>query len=215
MLIAYYDLGVLGGKVLIYEACSPYFHPVKTFLKLKCIFMACILRILLGAFILMCSVINWLEIRYGKVTSQWDIVRKIKVKMCDIFSIPPHDKVRGTFIMGRDDITKLKNLILSRRSSLTHVTSFTVTCAYAWTCLIKSEDVTGEEIDENGTEFFLCAADCRAQLNSPLPPNYFGNCLVGYTASTRHADLVENEGFTIGAEIIGEAIRKSHVSWLL
>lgn len=87
-LIAYYDLGVLGGKVLIYEACSPNFHPVKTFVKLKCIVMACIFRILLGAFILMCSVINWLEIRYGKVTSPGCFDMNLVVWVAWALSVP-------------------------------------------------------------------------------------------------------------------------------
>lgn len=156
---------------------------------------------------------------YEQAISQWDMMKKYKVEMCDLFSIPSHDKVRGTFIIGRDDIIKLKSLILSKRPDLTHVTSFTVTCAYVWTCLIKSEIATSrdQEIDKNGIEFFLFAADCRARLNPPLPPNYFGNCIVGYIASTRHIDLVGNEGFIIGAKIIGEVIQKKRKDeeWIL
>ncbi|OIT39989.1 PREDICTED: malonyl-coenzyme:anthocyanin 5-O-glucoside-6'''-O-malonyltransferase-like [Nicotiana attenuata] len=152
---------------------------------------------------------------YGLGKSIWDEIKKYKLVLCD--TTTPPDKVRGTFIVSRDDILKLKNLILSRRPNLTHVTSFTVTCAYIWTCLIKSEAATGEEIDENGVEFFGCAADCRARVNPPIPQTYFGNCIVGYVARTRHADLAGKEGFTIAVELIGETIQKrmKDEEWIL
>ncbi|KAJ8556175.1 hypothetical protein K7X08_022933 [Anisodus acutangulus] len=147
--------------------------------------------------------------------SIWEEMKKHNLDMRDI--VTPSDKVRGTFTITRDDIGKLKNLILSRRPSLTHVTSFIVTCAYVWTCLIKSEDTIGEEIDENVMEFFGCAADCRARFNPPLPPSYFGNCLVGYVARIRHADLGRKEGFTIAVELIRESIQKrmNDEEWIL
>ncbi|KAM3343567.1 hypothetical protein P3S68_025656 [Capsicum galapagoense] len=128
------------------------------------------------------------------------------IEMRDV--MPSSNKVQAAFIIRRDDIEKLKNLILSRKSNLTHVTSFTVTCAYVWTCLIKSQDAIGEKIDENGIEFFGCAANCRVRLDPPLPSSYFGNCIVGYIAKTRHVDLAGNEGFIIAVELIGEAIQK-------
>ncbi|MCE2055157.1 CDK-activating kinase assembly factor mat1 [Datura stramonium] len=145
---------------------------------------------------------------HGQGMSIWDDM-KHKLDMSSIIvTPPPPDKVRGTFIIGRDDITKLKKLIFSRRSNLTHVTSFTATCAYVWTCLIKSEVAIGKEIDENITEFFLCAADCRSRLNPPLPQSYFGNCLVSVITKASHADLAGKEGFTIAVELIGETIQK-------
>ncbi|XP_059301404.1 phenolic glucoside malonyltransferase 1-like [Lycium ferocissimum] len=137
----------------------------------------------------------------------WDeILKKYKPEMHDINMIPL-DKVRGTFIIGRDNITKLKNLILSRRPSQAHVTSFTITCAYVWTCLIKSETAIQEEIDENVLEFFGFVADCRSRLNPPLPRSYFGNCLVTLITKASRLDLVGKEGFTIAAELIGETIQ--------
>ncbi|KAK4726543.1 hypothetical protein R3W88_031460 [Solanum pinnatisectum] len=109
----------------------------------------------------------------------WDVMKTFKVEMRDIIVIPDIDKVRCTFIIGHNEITKLKNFILSRRPSLAHVTSFTITCAYVWTCLVKSEVTTIEIIDETVMEFFVCTADCRARINPPLPPSYFGNCVWG------------------------------------
>ncbi|KAM3204267.1 hypothetical protein P3L10_027676 [Capsicum annuum] len=116
--------------------------------------------------------------------------------------IPFYDRsVRGTFTIRRDDIEKLKILMLLRRpSTLTHVTSFTVMYAYVWTCLVKSEYAIREEIiDDNVMEFFICAAD------------------LAFIARTRHADLSGKEGFTIAVELIGEVIQKrmEDEEWIL
>ncbi|KAH0705266.1 hypothetical protein KY289_010342 [Solanum tuberosum] len=149
----------------------------------------------------------------------WNVMKTFKVEMRDIIVIPNIDKVRCTFVISHNEITKLKNLILSKRPNLAHVTSFTVTCAYVWTCLIKSEATTiGEkEIDENAMEYFVCAADCRARINPPLPPSYFGNCIMGYVTQTRRIDLIGEEGFTIAVELIGEVIQKrmKDEEWIL
>ncbi|KAM3343530.1 phenolic glucoside malonyltransferase 1-like [Capsicum galapagoense] len=146
---------------------------------------------------------------YGQGMSIWKEMKKRNLEMRDNVTLPEH-KVRSTFTIRRDDIEKLKNLISSRRrNTLTPVTSFTITCAYLWTCLIKSEDAIKEDImDDNLTEFFGCEGDCRTRFNPPLPQSYFGNCIVGYFARTRHADLAGKEGFTTAVEIIRESIRK-------
>ncbi|WMV49086.1 hypothetical protein MTR67_042471 [Solanum verrucosum] len=155
---------------------------------------------------------------YGQGMFIWEEMKKKNLDMRDIMTPPPEHKVRGTLItIRRDDIEKLKNLILKSRrqgssTTLTHVTSFTVTCAYVWSCLIKSKDAIGEEMiidDSVIMESFGCAGDFRARFNPPLPQSYFGNCIVGcVTRSIRHVDLVGKEGFEIAVELIGEVIKK-------
>ena len=61
---------------------------------------------------------------------------------------------------------------------LLHISSFTVTYAYTWACIVKARVWSGEEGSENELEHFGFVADCRARLDPPLPENYFGNCLV-------------------------------------
>lgn len=138
----------------------------------------------------------------------WDGMKKYMTEMNNVIVTPPNDIVRGTFIIRRDDIQKLKNLISSRRPRLTHVTSYTVTCSYIWTCLIKSEAATHEVIDKNVMEYFSCSVDYRSRFDPPLPSSYFGNCIIWYISRIRHVDLAGNEGFTIAAESIGETIDK-------
>ncbi|XP_049345604.1 phenolic glucoside malonyltransferase 1-like [Solanum verrucosum] len=148
---------------------------------------------------------------YGLRDYIWEETKKHKKEIrSDIIVTPCHDNnniARGTFTIGRDHIEKLKNLISFRRPSLTHVTSYTVTCGYAWSCLVKSEDAA-EIIDENLMEYFGCAVNCRARFDPPLPSSYFGNCIVWYIASTKHVDLVGDEGFMIATESIAEIIYK-------
>lgn len=153
---------------------------------------------------------------YGQGKTIWEEIKKQHLEMRDIVTPSPGHRLRGTFTIRKDDIEKLKNLILCsrrRRSGDTlthHVTSFTVTCAYVWTCLIKSEDAIREKmiIDDNLMEFFGCAGNYRARFNPPLPQSYFGNCLVGYIARASHVDLAGKQGFTTAVQLIGEAIQK-------
>ncbi|KAG5579377.1 hypothetical protein H5410_050004 [Solanum commersonii] len=145
---------------------------------------------------------------YGLKGLLWDKMKKHKSTADHVILTPPDNIVRGTFIITRNEIEKLKNLISSRRPSLTHVTSYTVTCGYVWACLIKSEDNTDIIIDDNVMEYFSCTVDYRARFDPPLPLSYFGNCVVWYIVKTRHVDLVGNEGFIIAAESIGETIHK-------
>ncbi|XP_060178985.1 phenolic glucoside malonyltransferase 1-like [Lycium barbarum] len=117
--------------------------------------------------------------------------------------VPQLGEPKDTLGFKSAPVLAIQNLILSRRLSLTHVTFFIVTCAYVWTCLIKSEAAIGEDIDDN--------------FNPPLPPSYFGNCIVGYIARIRHADLAGKEGFTIAVELIRESIQKrmNDEEWIL
>ncbi|KAH0719905.1 hypothetical protein KY284_004935 [Solanum tuberosum] len=147
---------------------------------------------------------------YGLRDHLWEDSKKYKKEIrSDIIVTPCHDNniVRGTFTIRQDHIEKLKNLISLRRPSLTHVTSYTVTCGYVWSCLVKSENAT-EIIDENVMEYFGCSVNYRARFDPPLPSSYFGNCIIWYIASAKHVDLVGNEGFTIATESISEIIYK-------
>ncbi|KAK6777247.1 hypothetical protein RDI58_023964 [Solanum bulbocastanum] len=138
---------------------------------------------------------------YEQGTIIWDEMKQNMPEIGDIIMTPYLDRVR-------DDVVKLKNLILSRRPNISYVTSFTITCAYIWTFLIKSKFVIEEEmIDENAMEIFGCVADCRSRLNPPLPQSYFGNCLVTIVSKSSRIDLVGKEGFIVAVEVIGEAIK--------
>lgn len=143
----------------------------------------------------------------GLATKFWNQMSIFKIE-----SLPlnfPTNKVRATYILLESDIKKLKDLVIFKRPTLVHASSFTVTTAYVWTCLVKATAATtGDETDGEGTEYFAFAVDARRRLNPPAPPTYFGNCLgLVYTEST-HEQLKGNDGFLIAAELIGELISK-------
>ncbi|KAG8391693.1 hypothetical protein BUALT_Bualt01G0213800 [Buddleja alternifolia] len=89
----------------------------------------------------------------------------------------PNNKLRSTFILQKDEIQILKNLVLERKPGFVRLSSFTVITAYVWSCLVKSAKKSGENVDENEPEYFGFAVDARRRLEPPLPAAYFGNCL--------------------------------------
>ncbi|CAH9096168.1 unnamed protein product [Cuscuta europaea] len=146
-------------------------------------------------------------------TIYWDYVKNVNFEETHNAHRLPRttDKVRSTFVVTRDDIQRLKNHILKRGRDSLHVSTFTVTCSYTWSCLVRSRRQTYKEDENDGEleemENFLCAADCRGRLDPPLPKNYFGNCVVPCLASIREKDLIGDEGVRKAAEGIGESIR--------
>nr|XP_027060931.1 malonyl-coenzyme A:anthocyanin 3-O-glucoside-6''-O-malonyltransferase-like [Coffea arabica] len=120
----------------------------------------------------------------------------------------PTNKVRDTLVMHQSDVQRLKQIVLEKCPKLSRVSTFTVTCAYVWTCLIKSRRASGEEIKENDLEHFMIGADCRSLIASPLPANYFGNCLVNCIITAKTVELMQESGFIKAAGLIGEVIRE-------
>ncbi|KAL2466403.1 HXXXD-type acyl-transferase family protein [Abeliophyllum distichum] len=140
----------------------------------------------------------------------WELLKKSRPVESPPLTFPLN-KVRATFIITRDDIQKLKNIVLAKRPNMAHLTTFTVVCAHLWVCLVKSR---AEEVGEDEPEYFGFAADCRARLSPSLPSNYFGNCLAFVKAESTHGGLKGNDGFLIAAILIGEAIRLVFDSWM-
>ncbi|KAL3509529.1 hypothetical protein ACH5RR_028930 [Cinchona calisaya] len=137
----------------------------------------------------------------------WNQIRKKKFEGAQPLYAPANN-VRATFIMHQSDVQRLKKMVSEKCPKLSHVTTFTVTCAYIWTCMIKSRKASGEEIKENDLEHFMFGADCRSLMVPPVPPNYFGNCLVYCIITEKTTQLMqEEEGFFIASKLMGEAIR--------
>ncbi|KAG8391692.1 hypothetical protein BUALT_Bualt01G0213700 [Buddleja alternifolia] len=120
----------------------------------------------------------------------------------------PINKVRSTYILRKNDIQKLKNLIQAKKLNLTYLSSFTITTAYIWTCLIKSATAAGEDVNDTEPEHFVFAVDARRRLDSPVPATYFGNCVAFGATKDMHGKLKGDEGLFVAAELIGEVIVK-------
>ncbi|CAN0901776.1 Coumaroyl-CoA:anthocyanidin 3-O-glucoside-6''-O-coumaroyltransferase 1 [Linum grandiflorum] len=111
-------------------------------------------------------------------------------------------KVRATFLIDGDTISRLKASLPFKASA------FVVTSAFVWTSLIKYLE---EEDDGEGIEIidsYMFVADCRGRLDPPLPETYFGNCLSGVRASVKRGDLVGEDGFVIAAREITAKIKE-------
>ncbi|KAF9601661.1 hypothetical protein IFM89_021183 [Coptis chinensis] len=124
--------------------------------------------------------------------------------------IDPTDKVRSTFVITQTDIKRLKEWILSRLSTPPlHLSTFVVTCAYVWTCLVKATwGENGANASEDQIKYFGFSIDCRSRLDPPLPKTYFGTCICGEIVSAKQSDLVGLDGIAIAAELIGTVIKK-------
>ncbi|MFS7949322.1 putative anthocyanin 6''-O-malonyltransferase [Helianthus anomalus] len=113
----------------------------------------------------------------------------------------PIDKVRATFVLPKTMLNKLKSLVLTQLPTLAYVSSFTVACAYIWSCIAKTRD--------NGVQMFGFTIDCRTRMNPPFPAAYFGNCLGGCMAMENTKRLTGKEGFVTAAKLIGESLHKT------
>ncbi|KAI7749094.1 LOW QUALITY PROTEIN: hypothetical protein M8C21_015585 [Ambrosia artemisiifolia] len=122
--------------------------------------------------------------------------------------VGPTDRVRATFVLARTHINGLKKHVLTQLPSLEYVSSFTVTCGYLWSCIVKSLVKVGEKKGEDELEQFVIAVDCRSRLDPPLPTTYFGNCSAPCVVSIKHGVLIGESGFVIAAKLIGEGINK-------
>ncbi|GJU86743.1 malonyl-coenzyme A:anthocyanin 3-O-glucoside-6''-O-malonyltransferase-like protein [Tanacetum coccineum] len=113
----------------------------------------------------------------------------------------PTDKLRATFIFTRSVINQLKNTVSTQLPTLAYVSSFTVACAYIWSCMAKARN------DE--LQLFGFTIDCRARMDPQVPPAYFGNCVGGCIAVTKTTVLTGKEGFVTAAKLLGESLHKT------
>ncbi|KAF6171121.1 hypothetical protein GIB67_041757 [Kingdonia uniflora] len=126
----------------------------------------------------------------------------------------PTDLVQATFLIGQPEIEGLKRWILTRilekdtqlKEASFNLSSFVVTCAYIWVCLVKA---LGCHYDDNVREHFFFPVECRDRLNPALPKNYFGNCLVPCLTFANKEDLLGKDGIVVAAEVIGKGIQMS------
>ncbi|KAL5731390.1 hypothetical protein ACHQM5_004123 [Ranunculus cassubicifolius] len=129
----------------------------------------------------------------------------------DLVVLPTDEKVLATFVMRPSAINRLRQWVLSRaENKKLHLSTFVLTCAYAWVCLMKAQ--CGEEAAEEDTkeefDYLIIPVDSRSRLDPPLPSAFFGNCITEIILKTKASDLTGNDGILIAAELIGNAIQK-------
>ncbi|XP_062151034.1 phenolic glucoside malonyltransferase 1-like [Alnus glutinosa] len=119
----------------------------------------------------------------------------------------PPDLVRGTFLLTRPKLQKLRQLIttaVEERNEQTqplHLSTFAITCAYTWVCLAKAEGVMD-------TKFLLViTVDARSRLEAPIPGTYFGNCISGRAVVAERNELLGEEGVAVAINAISETVK--------
>ncbi|GKA84178.1 malonyl-coenzyme A:anthocyanin 3-O-glucoside-6''-O-malonyltransferase-like protein [Tanacetum coccineum] len=121
------------------------------------------------------------------------------------------DKVRATFVLTRTHIKRLKKWLLVHLPTLDYVSSFTIGCAYVWSCTAKSRVHVEGKKGEYEVERFACVADLRSRLDPPVPQTYFGNCigLIGPVETKTTLLTVGNKGFAHAVEVLGNSINET------
>ncbi|KFK39966.1 hypothetical protein AALP_AA3G312300 [Arabis alpina] len=114
-----------------------------------------------------------------------------------------NDVVLATLVLSRDDIERLKERVKSKSPSLDHLSTFVITYAYAWSCLVKARGGSKER-----SVSFVFVGDFRERLDPPLPATYFGNCMFPVGCYGRKAvEFAEEKGFVNAVEIISDLVK--------
>ncbi|OMO57721.1 Transferase [Corchorus olitorius] len=138
----------------------------------------------------------------------------VKRELKELPSIPV-DKLRVTFNIKRSQVMLLKDWIAKKSSEeingitsepLIRLSTFVVTCAYMWVCLIKLRDPSNyNHGDDDALCHFIFVADCRQRLK--LPTTYFGNCIALQYVAAKKSELITGEkGIAVAARAIGRQV---------
>ncbi|WOL06201.1 phenolic glucoside malonyltransferase 1-like [Canna indica] len=111
------------------------------------------------------------------------------------------DTAIGTFTLGAEHITRLKEMVSSRAK--VRCSTIVVTFAFAWVCLVKARAIESDELS-----LLIFAAECREKLRAPLPASYFGNCISGCLVDLTAGELTGEDGVAAAARVIGKAIEE-------
>ncbi|KAK8480726.1 hypothetical protein V6N13_090391 [Hibiscus sabdariffa] len=130
------------------------------------------------------------------------------LRIPDEFDPISDDVVRATFEFTNKDIKRLRDKAWSKLNTngeakqQHHLSSFVLTLAYTTTCLVKTK---GQGDRDVVIDF---GVDCRARLDPPAPPTYFGNCVVNYSNSAEARNFIGEEGFGFAIEMVSELVQK-------
>ncbi|CAM8896619.1 unnamed protein product [Rhodiola kirilowii] len=129
-------------------------------------------------------------------------------------------RVRGTFLITKNEIGKLRQWILNRvGNEELHLSTFVLTFSLIFVSSIKSEaavrksDVRATDVCHLGQ-----VVECRDryELKSIVPSEYFGNCLAyGCISTAKRKDLEGEDGFLVAVRGLGYEIKQLEVNGVL
>ncbi|MED6110869.1 hypothetical protein PIB30_046947 [Stylosanthes scabra] len=122
--------------------------------------------------------------------------------------------VKALFELSPTQIMKLKEHAKSKMGGTKSVklSTFSVTCAYVLSCLVKTEE---QQLLETVVKkvYFIFSVDCRTRLEPPIVSTYFGNCIAGEKVEAEIEGLllgnnIINDGFMVALEAISEGLKR-------
>ncbi|KAJ7981948.1 Anthocyanin 5-aromatic acyltransferase [Quillaja saponaria] len=135
------------------------------------------------------------------------------------FTAAHHDKVRATFVLTKDHIQKLKQLVslICKKEELEklHLSTFVVTSALIWICMVKSKEKETTSDEEDEVYHLTFGVDCRNHCGSSLA--YFGNCVAPCYVPLKKSQILGENGIVEAAKAIGEKVVESKtnaLTWL-
>ncbi|KAG2253828.1 hypothetical protein Bca52824_083964 [Brassica carinata] len=115
------------------------------------------------------------------------------------------DVVFATLVLSRGDVERLRERVKNESPdpSQLHLSTFVISYAYMWTCLVKAR---GGNMERSVS--FLFVGDFRERLDPPLPATYFGNCMfpAGSYGNTA-AEFAGEGGFVTAVEILSGMVK--------
>ncbi|XP_010553964.1 PREDICTED: phenolic glucoside malonyltransferase 2-like isoform X2 [Tarenaya hassleriana] len=110
---------------------------------------------------------------------------------------------RVTLELTRENIQKLRDRVKNESSKHHHLSTFVVTYAYVWTCMVKARGG-----DANRPVAFGFVADYRDRLDPPAPATYFGNCIVPVGCfEAKAGPFMEEKGFALAVEMVSDLVK--------
>ncbi|XP_057447714.1 phenolic glucoside malonyltransferase 1-like [Lotus japonicus] len=111
------------------------------------------------------------------------------------------DTVKGLFEVTPSHIKKLKQYAESKiDKNKVRLSSFSVTCAYLISCVVKVEQVKSKRVA------FVFSVDCRTRLEPPIKPTYFGNCIMPHLAVAETGEVLGDDGFINALVVISDEL---------
>uniref|UniRef100_A0A7N0TB93 Anthocyanin acyltransferase n=2 Tax=Kalanchoe fedtschenkoi TaxID=63787 RepID=A0A7N0TB93_KALFE len=119
------------------------------------------------------------------------------------------DNVRATFTLSRYEIERMKKWVSAKcDNGPLHLSSFVVTTAFIWVCLIKSLDVVTNNASKDVAQcHFGLAVDCRNRFGLAIPDTFFGNCIAGRIVSFPRGKFKEDDCVAPVAAAIGHSVQ--------
>ncbi|GMI97025.1 hypothetical protein like AT1G03940 [Hibiscus trionum] len=120
------------------------------------------------------------------------------------------NNVRVTCKIKRSHVESLKDWVKKRSMEVNgsepiRMSTFVVTCAYTWVCLLKLQHHQNHSSDDSGElSYFHFPVDCRGHLK--LPETYFGNCVLLRMTAAEKSELLGENGILVAATAIGREI---------